>query len=643
MATTTVTLDPDVGISSPQPNALVRGTGITVSGTASCKKTTTNTGTDGVPQEGIPSDAVDSIDKVEVRLGTTGNFVPATLAGTINAATGQQRQWNCTINQISGVVSDSLQITARVTTKPIATGGGPLKTFTDESAITVKVDRTPPALVITTPSVMTEPLVNGTATFVVRGKATDALNAVTAVEWALDGQSPFQPATPKAANNWSEWSASVPIAVAGDHPLAVKARDQERNETTPKLVTLKVALPFLPKDPTDVFGAAAYLDDLLIFAKNRVKVGTTGPALDRQTLATVFHQPFDALTEPANREVANQPVRQVRICIEVLRKYLPSPNKSAAAEASYPQAAYDTLLRVLGTSSEELRLARAADDATRAALAARLGISLTSPRPDQLDRLTLQPDQVTEQDLELLFGLIRTRRDPEVDGLPSQPLLLDWQLARLRALWRQQDGAKRSDFGGPLPIIDSDLINEGDLQPPPPGEESWARALLQARRTEVANQLASIREAREKEKTPLAGFKAVVNQFLCPVDEFETLANRYEQGEDVEPQLEQEQLSLQAFLHLTRIRDPASAGSVLDAEWADVYAILTQVQKIRQYKTWREQEEPKDPKEQQKPLTLGPDHFRLPDADATTPQPPVELPRWRASCSPPRLPPEPLV
>src|SRR4029434_4419745 len=55
-----------------------------------------------------------------------------------------------------------------------------------------------------------------------------------------------------------------------------------------------------------------------------------------------------------------------------------------------------------------------------------------------------------------------------------------------------------------------------------------------------------------------------------------------------------------------------------DAEWDDVYAILVQVQKVRQYATWRQQEGT---------LVLGPEHFRPPDAT----QPPPVLPPWRAT------------
>src|SRR5262245_3366014 len=67
-----------------------------------------------------------------------------------------------------------------------------------------------------------------------------------------------------------------------------------------------------------------------------------------------------------------------------------------------------------------------------------------------------------------------------------------------------------------------------------------------------------------------------------------------------------------------RIRKLVLAGSVSDPEWDDVYAILVQVQKVRQYATWRQQEGT---------LVLGPEHFRLPDGT----QPALTLPAWRAT------------
>ena len=92
----------------------------------------------------------------------------------------------------------------------------------------------------------------------------------------------------------------------------------------------------------------------------------------------------------------------------------------------------------LGTSYEELRLARAADNSTRTALAARLGIDLQASRPDKLDALVLQPNEITEARLERLFGLVDTTRNA-LSSSPQDPDLLNWQKDHLRALWTQED------------------------------------------------------------------------------------------------------------------------------------------------------------------------------------------------------------
>ena len=359
------------------------------------------------------------------------------------------------------------------------------------------IDTTPPALSITTPPEgETFTLAANGVTVEVRGTASDTQTGVDLVEWALDGQTQFTPAIPKAANDWSTWSAPIPIATAGNHTITIRAKDKVT--PTGNLATSNaacvVAAAFEPKDPEAVFSAAAYLDDLLDFATRRAKTAATGGELiSRQLLVDTFLQPFMDLVTRNNRVVANQPVHQVRLCIEVLRRYLANHGRStpASAEATYRQAAYAALLRHLGTSHEEIRLARVADDATRAALASRLGIGLTQFRPDRLDQLLLQPAQVTEAALKSLFGLEETTLKPLADSVLPEPHLLIWQKEHLRAMWQQQDEAARSVVDTPVPVIDPDLIGEGDLRTPSPGNAAYD--LWKARQQHVANQLAAIK------------------------------------------------------------------------------------------------------------------------------------------------------
>ena len=537
--------------------------------------------------QGAVTDALTGVDKIEAQVGG-GTFSKANLAGTT---------WQ---KSISLPNLGNHPITVKATDK---VGNADMKTVN----VTV-ADRTPPNLNIAFPSNgATITLVNGKAS--VAGTASDSQTGVTLVEWALDNKSQFTPAVPAAANDWSTWSALIPIPTPGEHKVTMRARDGAGN-TKASIVTFEAAMTFAPKDLNDVVSPAVHLDDLLNFAALRVKTAA-GPLVSRDLLVNTFFQSFNALTAPNNRDAAHQPVHQVRICIEVLRKL----NPSVAAEANYLQTAYETLLRNLGTSYEELRLVGAGEN-KRQALANRLGIA---PTPDQLDRLILQPNQITEVNLEKRFGLAQTRDplSPNAPPVTQEPELLTWQLEKQRALWKQQDDAARSDMGTLVPVIDPDLIGDRDFRTPTPLDGAYL--LWQQRRKFVTDELARIKQLRESpQKTAIAGFNEIVNNVLGSVDELITLADQYKQGNDIESQLKAKKLTLQPFLHLLRIRDLASTGTVLDREWTDVYSILAQVQKFRQYDVWRKEEGT---------LTLGPDYFKLSLAETQ----PFELPRWRAT------------
>jgi hypothetical protein len=192
---------------------------------------------------------------------------------------------------------------------------------------------------------------------------------------------------------------------------------------------------------------AAYLVDLLAYVVKHVL--NNGQAVTLQFLETAFHQPFGAL--PTDCDAVNQRVRQVRICVEVLRAFLGtitlSPAASRAldeAERKYRLAAYLALLIRSGTSYAEIRFARTATDDQRRAIADKLGIRLSTPRlpgGDELDRLFLDenapagdPSALTEQALERLFGLADTTRDPLSAGAKlgddiRSPAVTRWRLA----------------------------------------------------------------------------------------------------------------------------------------------------------------------------------------------------------------------
>jgi Tc toxin complex TcA C-terminal TcB-binding domain/ABC toxin N-terminal region len=165
--------------------------------------------------------------------------------------------------------------------------------------------------------------------------------------------------------------------------------------------------------------------------------------IDLQSLTNMFHQPFGDLIASCE-EMAKQ-VRQVRICIEILRSYLGSrpladqakEEALAGAEKCYRLDAYTALLNKIGTSYEELRLVRG-DMNARQRLADRLGLDSGTSTLDYLDALLLdpaadaaQPKAITEQILEKRLGLVDTTRNPLSDGPISenpQGQIIRWSL-----------------------------------------------------------------------------------------------------------------------------------------------------------------------------------------------------------------------
>lgn len=91
--------------------------------------------------------------------------------------------------------------------------------------------------------------------------------------------------------------------------------------------------------------------------------------------------------------------------------YLAGQLTPAVDDASYRQAAYLSLLNQVGTSYDQLRLARGASRSDRLALAAQLGID-----PDHLDALCQDASSISEQTIEKIFGLADTTRNSLSDG-----------------------------------------------------------------------------------------------------------------------------------------------------------------------------------------------------------------------------------
>lgn len=285
----------------------------------------------------------------------------------------------------------------------------------------------------------------------------------------------------------------------------------------------------------------------------------------------------------------------------------------AAGRTAYVWSAYEAFLTGIGTSYEELRLARGASSATRTALADRIGIRLTATYPDELTRLTLSPTTADEALLEELFGLRDT--DPARSPLrPStEPLVAQWRDRALTLRWYEADHAPQPPDRGFAVLVDPDLIGPDDLAATTVGNP--AAALLQARRAEVQTIRETLRSAREAGGATAADQMATLLKAGLPDADLPGIAADQEHGVDVGPALAAIPLSREAFGSLLRTMRLADTGIVTQAEWEDAYDILTAVEKARSVDAWRAQETL---------ISLGPDFFRLSDS-------PFSLPRWRAS------------
>jgi len=299
-------------------------------------------------------------------------------------------------------------------------------------------------------------------------------------------------------------------------------------------------------------------------------------------------------------------VRQIRLCIEVLRGHLGTIALDDV-ETKYCETAYEVLLNQIGTSYEELRQARTASEEEREALAGRLGISV-----ENLRGLTLDPARLDESQLEELFGLRDTRRAPLED--PSEADLLQWRLDHLHARWDAADWPDPEPDHA-LPLIDPDLIGPGDLAQPLTDNPAYERWL--ERDAEVAATLEGI--ATGDIANPIEHATGAT------LDDLRVLAARLDAEEDVEGEVLSHGFTVPAFrrfMALTELRE--SGEPMLQSEEEEWQNILVQAWKAHQYRSWRTQEKgiamplPR--------LTLNPEFFRLRDSLEE-----VELIPWRAS------------
>lgn len=566
-------LPPSLTIDSPQANTKIPTKEVTVSGTA--------------------SDSQSGVEAVEWSLDGV-NWVPIT---------GGLANWTVSI-PLPHLRKYTISVRARDRHK---------KLLSEPRTVGIEaVDITPPALSLVEPQ--PDAVITGTnqgANISVMVKATDDQTGVKSVTCILDGSQTFH--AKQTAAGSEIWAATVAITTPGRHSIVVSGQDNATPSNAAPLTpfTITVAVGYDPQDPTEIFSPLAYLQDLMDFAVHRIAGGNSTTPINRKVLVEAFHQSFEELF--IYRQAAKRSVSQVRLCIEILRKYYDQHGLTVPSETEeqYRQIAYKTLLHHLGTSFDEIRLVRApdTDPKARQGLAIRLGIDLEPVRPDQLDRLLLD-EKMSESDLEKMFGLATTTH-PNLQGLPELHCeLLTWQLHRLHDSWKQQD-TSGSSLKGHLPIIDPDIVREADLKDPSP--ENPAYSLWKDRKDWIKKKLAELKTARESESKHLKGFDKVVTSAIAPIDDLLALAEDRKNGLEVESRLTAIHLSSAAFSHLLLLRSLAASDSVMKSEWTDLYAISMQVLKERMYSAWREAE-------QQKNIVLSPKYFKRAStpADADT-------------------------
>jgi hypothetical protein len=551
--------------------------------------------------QGAPGDTFKSLDQLDVRFGENGSLVKATVNGTV---------WNCAGAVPSGVIGGTpvqISVSASATYHPKVNPPGEFDTIDGTGTVVVQIEKTPPDLTIEPFALEWTP---PPYPLKLRGTASDAGSGVASVQFQLGDGAFANVDNPKG--DWSEWHKELQLP-AGEYQLTIRATDTVGNSKSQSF-GISVRTPIEPTDVEQAFAPTTYLRELLDFAKRQIKIGATGAGPTAEALAARFFQSFDKLTVGKAYEQAVQPVRQARIAVEVLRQEL-SPAVPPEIDQRFRAAAYQALLRELGTSYEELRLARVADATTRQALAARIGIEIDDPRPDRLDQMTFLPDTITDDQLESTFGY---RSTAPTDPLKpdANPTFLLWRIGALRDAWQRDDARTRDSADGAMPIIDPDIIDKVAIKSQ--AATNPAVALWTARQAWIATTLSTITHASEAETNPLARFDQIVQTFVGDIN-LTALAARDANGEDVSPDLEAFTLDVEAFRFLARCRALLVAGVLLQSEWQDVYAILLQTQKNRQYRQWRAEE-------RQAGLILEPAQF-IPDADG----PAVEIPRWRGS------------
>ena len=359
------------------------------------------------------------------------------------------------------------------------------------------------------------------------------------------------------------------------------------------------------------------------------------------------------MIDDQNQLVGDKPIHQIRIAVEILRAYIEPQLDNLTdveegflqdvtnAEQEYLQNVYQEILENLGTSTDEIRLARTSGSTdgediaqTRHSLADRLGIEI-----EQVDNLFLQPNELTEEILEQLFGLLPTTTNSLNDSQTQSAQLLKWRVDYLRKHWKNQDNLGFSDTNESLPIIDPDQIprecilnfDENNTISMVDSDfidvNLWKvpHEIWNSRRKEL-NEIqieihTTVEDVLKSQPTEIAAYDTIIDEYLKPIKsnsnpinletelELRTKGELNSQYEEIE---QLPSLDLSTLRHLVRLRELAESGTSTDLDWTDLQAILLQVDKRECFTKWQKEE-------QEKGLFLSPDFFTLSNKEPIQP------------------------
>lgn len=347
----------------------------------------------------------------------------------------------------------------------------------------------------------------------------------------------------------------------------------------------------------------AYLAALLDYTVRHVRLN--GAELSLSQLDGLFLQPFADL--PDDCSAAETQLRQVRLCIEVLRrKAIKDGIDVSPIIVAHAQASYASLLSALGVSHTELRLARTASPERQQQLTDRLAV----PLPQLFSSFMLAEADQTEEKLQAVFGLPST--NPSSSPLVESTL----QQARLQALeqsWLAVDQASA------CLLLDPDLITSDVFAV----TGSRAEQLLEARRVQLESLVSAVGVITDEASltsvmtspttTVVQGMHGIELGSASELDRFNQQRQaglRYSRevnGEFVALNFDTLGVRKAEFDQLLIIRQLAVDGTVTTEDWREATLVLTAIEKRKTLlPIWRTQE-------QSNIISLTPDVFNLQD------------------------------